>query len=435
MRNFLLFFLFILFFCASCKKADQEEHAPMIDISTPFENQLFAFGDTIHLKGTITDQNMIQSVKISLYDRNKNYEVVPSISYTNVGNHYTLDCQIPINDPSIETGLYFIGITAHDGIYLKKYFIPIQITEMRKIFLGVIYFTPGYGNYNTVVQYVDTTFSDTYKGSSSGDYQASEISSKYDRLFLAGALTGRLYVSNINTPTLQFQWSLPNQSNNTSAWFKNLYFDNNLLYVSTDNSAITGYTIDGTPVKNYLCPNNWKAVKTLDYDGRFFAVVEKQGYTQLEMAQFYSSSSMFLNQQPLTFQPVKMYGMQSRQLLMFGNENSIGKSYIFYFLDNQITTHTVFGSAEIMDVAQVNTNQFLVLTTQGVLLYNSDLSVGISMLSAVTNAKSILYDPINSQYFVIQPYKISAYAYPEGTLKNSITTSTQILNAHLYYNR
>lgn len=306
---------------------------------------------------------------------------------------------------------------------------------MRKLFLGVIYFTPGYGNYNTVVQYVDTTFSDIYKGYSSGDYQASEISSNYNRLFIAGALTGQLSVSNINTPYLQLQWSLPNQSNNTSAWFKNLYFDNNLIYVSTDNSAITGYTIDGMPVKNYLCPNNWKAIKTLDYDGRFFAVVEKQGYPQQEIAQFYSSSSQFLNQQPLTFQTIKMYGLQSGQLLIFGNENSIGKSYIYYFLDNQINIQTVFGSAEIVDVEQINNNQFLVLTTQGVLLYNSDLSVGISMLSAVTNAKSILYDPINSQYFVIQPYKISAYAYPEGTLKNSINTSTQILKAHLYYNR
>ena len=432
MNRFLIIFIFLLSIVVGCKKTETSDSGPVITISSPTQNLYFNYGDTIKVRGKVTNERNIQSVKISIYNQNKDVEVVPSVNFTNLSKEFDINQNIVFTDPTISTGIYYVCVSAHDGLKINKIFIPINLVEMRKKLLGILCYT-----YNT--QYFKTlSLLDTLNNIHSintfeGDYETSEVSSQYRLIFSGGALTGDFMCYDLSYN--RTNWHLSNLSNNISAWFRSTYFHNSIIYVSTNNGIINGYTIAGTPVKSYRLENNWVGVQMLNYENRFFAIVEKLGYNLPQIAQFYNSSSQFLNQQPLTFQPIKMFENEPGQLIIFGVENGISKSFLFYYEDNHINVHTVFGSTTIKDVVKISDTQYLILTTEGVLLYSSDLNVGISMLCSFTNGNSILFDSLNNQFFVISAFSISTYNFPSGSLKSTYNSPKQILKTHLYYNR
>ncbi len=435
MNRFLFFFVLLFIAGTSCKKKEFDESAPLITVNSPAENSFIRFGDTLNIIGKISDETLVKSVKISIYDQNKDVEVIPSINYQNLGKEFNLNCNIPINNPLITTGIYYVCITAHDEMYVSKHFIPINIAEERRKYLGIIYLNKT--NYYTALNLLDASNNNHSLTNLQGDLQSSEISSQYQQFYVGGALTGGLRALNIRNEATNFSinWEIQNQSNGISPWFKSLYFENNLIYVSTGDGKIVAYTTSGSPVKSNQLASGWVANQMLDYDGRFFAIIEKLGYEFPQMAQYYSSSGTFINQLPLTFQPLKMFAKEPGQLIIFGIENEVSKAYIFYFTEDHVNVQKVFGSSEIRDVAQINSNQFLVLTSNGVLLYNTDLNIPTTSLNSVLGGNLILFDSLNNQYFVIKPFSITTYNYPLGTVKATYNSSVQIEKAHLYYNR
>lgn len=114
----------------SCKKVDEEK--PVISINTPANNQYFEPGNTIDLKGTITDNEALSQAKIdmhigeghlhkstkSLFD----YEEIIDIG----GKDYALS--LPITIPAdADTGLYHLIIEATDAEGNEAEFVELDL--------------------------------------------------------------------------------------------------------------------------------------------------------------------------------------------------------------------------------------------------------------------------------------------------------------------
>lgn len=114
----------------SCKKVDEEK--PVISIETPANNQHFEPGNTIDLKGKITDNEALSQVKIDMHSGDGHihkstksifdFEEIIDIE----GKEYALS--LPINIPvDADTGLYHLIIEVTDAEGNEAEFIELDL--------------------------------------------------------------------------------------------------------------------------------------------------------------------------------------------------------------------------------------------------------------------------------------------------------------------
>ena len=432
MKRNLLFILFFLIITFGCKKLEEDDTAPSIQVFSPIVNQQYNVGDTIFVSATVKDDMALDVIKVSLYDYNKNSEMIHSVVFSDNGKEKQISCYMVLDNVGMENGIYYLAISASDGTNSKNYFVPILVNGLTRKLLGIIYVSTPTVN-SVEVRRIDTLQQDSLIVVLSGDFATSELSSKYQKLFVAGAQTGNLHAIDLSNNSAS--WSVINQSNNGLPWFYQLYFSNSLLYVSTQDGLISGYSVNGMRSKVYTLPTSWHGVEFIDAERRFIAQVENVPTAKPQLAQFYNSSTSFITQQEIQFDIVKLCPYNTEKILAFANQNGTGTIYEFNFLLHSFNTLTNISNREIIDVVQISKEQYLVLTPQQVYLYNHEQSMGLLSLNATTGGKQLLYDEITNCYFVIKPNQIDRYAFSNGSLVNSILASKPISKAHLYYNR
>lgn len=432
MHKYLLYFISITLFFFNCKRDDNELKSPEISIERPFQNQSFAYGETINIKGQITHENPIKAVKIVLLDENKNSEISTAINITNTGNSYVINSNIILNNALYAGNICYVSVSAHDGLNMKNFYVPIQYSPVARKRLGFIYLSQATNGY-IKVNLIDSTNHESEIYSLSGEYHVSDIVCKYNKLFFAGGTSGSFVAFDIQEGYVD--WLLSNQSVLQQPWFKSIYYYNNCVYVSTQDGKINSYSMDGTLIRSVQCVTSWSAKELLDFDGRFFALVEKSGAINSEITQFYSASGQFINQQVLNIRASKFFAKEPGQLLIFGSDGTYSKAYTFYYLQNTYQTMYNFGSKNIVDVQQINSNQYLILSTQEVLLFDASATGSVSTLCYVMNGQQLLVDGSNNQFLVPKDNQIMIFNLTTGALQTVLYTNNNVKKAHLYYNR
>ncbi len=428
----MLLFSIFLITISGCKKAEEDQTSPVIHCASPIPNQQFTVGDTLWVSATISDDENIESIKVSLYDSEKNCEMIHSVAYRDNGKEKQIACEMVLDNAGMENGTYYLGITASDGVNSKNYFVPVYVNGLPRKLWGILYVSTPTGN-SVEIRKIDTLMQDSILVSLSGDFASSELSSKYQKLFVAGAQTGNLQAIDLSTKSIS--WSVINQSNNGSPWFYQLHFIDNLIYASTQDGFISGYTPNGMRTKVYTLPTSWHGVKFIESGGRLIAQVEDVPTSNPQIAQFYSSSASFISQQEVQFKVVEFCPYNSEKNLIFANLEGLGRIYEFNFLPHSFNEVTEIPNQQIIDVAQVSSEKYLVLTNQQVYVYDRNQTIGLMTLNTATGGKQLLYDPIGNSYFVVKSLQIDRYSYPNGALLNAIPLAQPISKAHLYYNR
>ena len=68
MRQLFLFLIVWILFLSCSKKQEDDKEAPVIKIDTPVNNQVFAGGETIDIKGLVSDNQYIKMTHIVIKD-------------------------------------------------------------------------------------------------------------------------------------------------------------------------------------------------------------------------------------------------------------------------------------------------------------------------------------------------------------------------------
>jgi len=432
LKNNLLLFLIFLIIVSGCKKSEEDQTAPTIQFFSPITNQQFKVGDTILVSAIVKDDEALESIKVSLYDYNKNSEMIQSVIFNEIGKEKKISCNMVLDNAGMENGIYYLAISASDGMNSKNFFVPVSVNGLPRNLLGIIYISTPTEN-SVEVRKIDSLLQDSLMVALSGDFAASELSSKYQKLFVAGARTGHLQAIDLSNNSIS--WSVINQCNNGLPWFYQLYFSNSLLYVSTQDGLISGYSVNGMRSKVYTLPISWHGVEFIDAERSFIAQVEDVPTVRPQLALFYNSSASFISKQELQFDIVKFCPYNTEKILSFANQNGTGTIYEFNFQLHSFNTLAHIPNQEIIDVAQVSTEQYLILTAQHVYLYNHSQSIGMMTLNTAVGGNQLLYDATSNCYFVVKSNQVDRYTFPNGSLVNSIMASKPISKAHLYYNR
>src|SRR5690606_28411159 len=97
---------------AGCRK-EKEDRGPVIEIASPAAGTTLHVPDTLAVLVTVSDDEMVTSVRITLEDHN-GIPIAPSIVEEVNAPGATLQRQIIVSEPMIEAGSYSLAVRASD---------------------------------------------------------------------------------------------------------------------------------------------------------------------------------------------------------------------------------------------------------------------------------------------------------------------------------
>jgi hypothetical protein len=380
----------------------------------------------------VEDDKALNSIKVEIVNENMIGDL-SAHSFINCGSSKDIYLDFIINNPYIESGKHYVNIVAFDGTNYKTKQLPITIYALPRKLLGVIFISKSDDSF-THVNEIDTLGNYNLKVTLSDDYYCSEITSKYQKLYVGGARYGKF--SSINLTDFTVDWNINNESNNTQPWFYQLYYNNGEIYTSTQNGFISAYSTSGIKTGLYTLGTGWHANQLFLNEGHLFACVKSNSNSNPQLAQFYSSSHVFITQHNLDFDALKMFAHTSEYIYFVGNTQTSGKIYNYNFLLQQFDELKSIGNEQIIDAVELFQNQFLLLTNTGVYYYNNDQNLNqLTQVIATQGGIQLLYNETAGTAVVVKPHEIAVYNYTDGLLKSSFAFTEEILKAHLHFNR
>lgn len=116
----------LILFSTGCKKEAEDGSSPEIIFNRPHTGDQFFFQDAIPVKANVTDDKNLESIRIQITNA-QNQVFLQSILYKNEGTSKSIETAIFVDDIYLESGTYFVKITANDGINESVAFQEIQI--------------------------------------------------------------------------------------------------------------------------------------------------------------------------------------------------------------------------------------------------------------------------------------------------------------------
>ena len=178
--------LIIVFY--GCKK-DEDTIAPIVNITTPYDSQFFSVYDTMSIAAEVSDETKLERITLSVVDKDRQ----PALHTVNIevnGNKRSISFPYILFDLHLESGVYYVKISASDGRNETSSYRKINITAAPKERKGV-YIISQAGT-NTSVHFMEEDLSIVPKLTLAGDLSSSAINSYYQDLYVAVKLTGNM---------------------------------------------------------------------------------------------------------------------------------------------------------------------------------------------------------------------------------------------------
>jgi len=412
---------------SSCKN-DTDNQIPVIEITSPFEGQEFFVPDSIHVSGSISDDNNVKSLQVGLVNT-QFVSVIPILYMFPESTNYELEIELPIAGNDIETGNYYVYIRAEDENNFKNKYQSIHITGVPKVLEKIIVLT--YKDATKIgVSAVDADNNVVPLFEVTGDYASSETDSKNRLLYISGNSTFDIQTYNLDTKEMTWQRAafppLPVHENNC------FYFDEH-LYASYASYYIYGFRYNGSMVFNTTIEESKLPSRIMKFQDFLLADLQSKTGGFSYIATYYASTGAEKQRVQTTYKVVDFHDAGENKVLVIGNENNDGVVWQFDpYLNKQSFLKNVAG--KILCSVKLANDDYLIGTINSVFLFTTNfLTLEEILPGTVVNV--LRYEPVNQKIYAAGVNQIFIYNYPEIKIQNAITISDGILNMHLFYNR
>lgn len=421
-------YLFICIITHSCSK-DEDTSVPQIIINDPYEFMNFNVLDTVQIRANIYDDKILKSIEIEIV--NTNYLPISNkiIIQPNTNDIFIYE-EIALDDIHIKSGTYYLKIRAFDGTNEKHLFRAINITGTKRVFKGIITINKNNETSHSVFS-IDSTQKQLFTYDRAFNFSA--INHDFQQLYLCGKVNGKLKAYNLTDNSVA--WEIEADNNPPTPSFENLYFDNNILYLSGYQSYITGFNRFSSIVYTSATTNNYYPIKTLKTDN-LLIVEEKNKTSDLRnLSLYFTPTGSLKNSIYLSFSINSMFIKDYNEIILFGN-NQQNQAVLFWFdTDNQTFYSPHSLPKEFMnDVVKIDHNNYLISTISNIYWYqlqNNSLSVLINNI----NAKHIDYEDISQTIVISSNNKLLYYNFPSAIKTGETIMQTQITDFQLNYNQ
>lgn len=415
----------------SCKK-DVDERGPEIKFNTPIENQTFNAYDYVTVNATVTDDVKISSVAVSLLDVNQGYAHV-TLPVAVSSPSMTLNLAYFLDNIHLETGFYYIKISASDGTNDSYKFQKIYLVAVPKVLSG-IYVVSNTGSFQTNLSTIDSTFSSIIPYHTfSGDYLSSSVSSYHQQAYMCGNYTGNFtgHVLQFNSPKFIIA---PVPSSNP--YFTGYYNDDRDTYVARYDGNIKGYNYVGGLMYNAVALSGYYAQHMCFNDGYLIAE-EKEIFTVTKKLVTYYSTGSIEKNCALTQDVVAFCEKDNSNVFVFGNVGGQATIELFDRINNNLWSPYPFAlaSGSLLSALKLDSDIYLLGHSNGTIYkYQYSSSSVTTYLSGYTAVK-LKYDSVNDKLYVVEANNVTTFDLSTLALSNTVNSTETILDVHLLYNR
>lgn len=415
----------------SCKK-DVDVTGPVITFNSPLENQTFNVNTYVNVNASVTDETKISSVSVSLLDASENFAHI-TVPVTVSSPSMTVNMNYILDNIHLETGFYYLKISASDGENSSQKFLRIYLVAVPKA-LKTIYIMSNTGSASTNLSTLDTNFSAiTPYHIFSGDYLASSVSSYYQQAYRCGNYTGSFtgHVLEFNSPKFTVA---PVTSSNP--YFTGYCNDDLNTYVGRYDGNIKGYNYAGGIFYSAVALSGYYSQHMCFNDGYLIAE-EKEIFTSTKKLVTYFPTGSVEKNCALTQDVVAFCEMDAANVFVLGNVGGQATLQLFDRTNNNIWNPYPFSlaSGSLLSALKLDADTYLLGHSNGT-IYKYQYSVnGITTFLPGYTAVKLKYDDVQNKLYVVEENRVTTFNMATMALVHTINSPETILDLHLLYNR
>ena len=427
-RIYWVFLLMVLI--SSCHK-EGDTSSPLVEFYTPAANSSYSVLDTIMVNIRVTDNVMVQWVKLSVVNSN-HITALHEISFQPNTADFNLNMPYVIDDIYLSSGTYYICVMASDGQNQTTSYRQIYISGIPRKLTGIIAITKNQ-TLSKIIR-VDSLLMQHNLSTSTTDIAYSELDSRNQLLFMSGKYTLPLTAFNLNT--LQSNWSILNQATPPFPYFENLNFaSNSVLYVCFNNGNLRGYISTGSTVFSTNADMNW--IPTTTCLQNLFLLCDKKNLSgqQHQMYVYFSMTGYLLQQISLNdFATMEMVSKNSSSVYLIGNLNGVGTIKLYSVSNNSTANVNTSMLQAFTSVKQLDSQYILISSNSNIYIFDMINEV-LSPLFPGISATQIQVDDITNQIYLAHQNTIKIYSWPALSFQNEISFTDTVSSFHLLYNK
>ncbi len=415
----------------SCKK-DVDTKGPEIKFNTPVENQTFNVNSYVTVNATVTDENKISAVSISLLDASQNFAHI-TVPVSVSSPSMTFNVNYLLDNIHLESGLYYIKIMASDGENDSQKFQKIYLIAVPKA-LKTIYLVSSVGAAQTNLSVIDTNFSAiTPYHTFSGDYLSSSISSYHQQAYMCGNFTGNFtgHVLDYNSPKFTVA---PIVSSNP--YFTGYCSSDRDAYVARYDGTIKGYNYAGGIFYGAISLSGCYAQQMCFNDGYLIAE-EKEIMTGTKKLVTYFPTGSVEKNCSLSQDVVSFCEMDVADVFVFGNVGGQATIELFDRINNNLWSPYPFAlaSGSLLSALRIDSDTYLLGHSNGTIYKYQYSSSSVTAYLTGYTAIKLKYDAVQNKLYVVEANRVTTFNLTTLGLVNTINSTETIQDLHLLYNR
>ncbi len=418
-----LFIYILLLILVSCQKKD--ENPPILLVSSPNAMSNYSVLDHISVEGNVIDDKDIDWIQIQLLNANLNSVAEEVVLYTDVLD-FDFSQSIHIADIHLNSGKYYLKVSASDGHNEVSQFIEINISEIPLELKETYILTNNSQDFD--LYQVDgnlTVFIQNFIG----DFQAGVSNSYHQHLLLAGDQGGYGF-----DPTFSYTlWTLDANFTIYDFFMRSTYSEQDQLnYFSHGNGSIKGYDKYGNVAFSALMGLNETPEDLIIHNNLIYAEV----FTSLlnkDLVLYFKGSGVENKRISIDQDIVKILPRDEDEVYFFTNENNQGYFYMYFTnINSKVEIHSI-PAGQIYDAISVSSDLLFIAHETGLLRYTYGSNSLVNIIPGEQFSK-LKYDQLNGTVLASIGNELRYYT-TLGSPLGVVNHTGLIHDFYLYYNK
>ena len=415
-----------------CKKENTDSVPPVITIISPSAGTTYDYEEGIPVHASVSDDKQLTSIRIDVTNAT-NQQFLQSISYLDVGVSKEVNTFIFNDDLYLESGNYFVRITASDGSNESVVYQEITLNEAPTL-LQKIYVVKEYDANYFEIDSLTTSASTEVAGYFNGSYAVGGIDSRYKICVIGNQEQHVIQTYDANSfQTISGQATISSPAD----YARDIFYDE-----ATHSFLIGGYDgkiwkvnnsgLVSTAFDTFSALNAEHLVAT---DNMVFVHLRHPLGTGQNMSVYNRSSGTLI--QSMTFDDafdVKgMFVLDDDHILVAGNAGGESLFQVYNNMTNFFNeVFTFYDHTEISGVWPGPPGRFYVGHADGIVTY--DLDIQITSTGLPIQPAKLVYEKISGNVYAIEPSSIHILN-TNATAELGSISGTSYLDVLLLYNK
>lgn len=427
---FSILLLIVVFLLLSACKKEKDKLPPQISIIMPMENSTYSVQDLIPVKATIHDNEVVESIEVSLYSQNDNRKVGKTVSVRVGASSYDLDINYRIDDSLLTSGAYYIRIHAYDGNNIGYAFKNIHVNGLAKKRLKVLLLSSS-GNSTSIFELSENTLES--HGNFNFQYAGAGLNSLEKVLFLTDGSANKIVGLDATDYSIKWNKEFLAPSSTSVINYVSMNANKDNVAVSVQNGYTELLSYKGHIEKIYYTETGMFPHRHFVLEDLAFLESYSNSMNTHKIEVFYSNTSGNFDNKNIDFEIVGIFRNEKDNYDFFVNRN--GKSWLLEYsvAGKIITTKDDLVNDSITEVLKITGNEFVLSSGSKIYKYRKSSGSTLNYING-KKAGAMAYDPLMKELFISVANQLFVYDYSSGNQKANFPVSGEIKEIFPVYN-